>query len=81
MTTNDILFEEGPLAIITLNRPQALNALSYDMFLPMQEHLIKWQSDDSVKVLVLIKSNFEKAFCAVGIFARYMKINTKHPMS
>lgn len=65
MTTNDILFEEGPLAVITLNRPQALNALSYDMFLPMQEHLMKWQSDDSVKA-VLIKSNSEKAFCAGG---------------
>lgn len=65
MTTNDILFEQGPLATITLNRPQALNALSYDMFLPMKEHLLKWELDDSVKA-VMIKSNSEKAFCAGG---------------
>lgn len=65
MTTNDILFESGPLAVITLNRPIALNALSYDMFVMMCDHLEKWQMDDVVKA-VLIKSSSEKAFCAGG---------------
>jgi len=63
---SDILFEtKNHLAKITLNRPQALNALNGDMFTALRERLIKWQSDDTINAIV-IRSNCEKAFCAGG---------------
>lgn len=64
--TTDILFnQKNHLGIITLNRPQALNALSLDMFLALKKYLALWKNDDSIDA-VLIKSNNEKAFCAGG---------------
>ncbi|MCX7122057.1 MAG: enoyl-CoA hydratase/isomerase family protein [Gammaproteobacteria bacterium] len=69
--TQAILFETIPdannnrLGKITLNRPQALNALNGDMFLHLEEQLKAWAKDDSIKA-VLIRSNCEKAFSAGG---------------
>lgn len=64
--TTDIIFEvNNNLAKITLNRPKALNALSYSMFQQLNVHLQQWEQDDSIKA-VLVRSNIEKAFCAGG---------------
>src|SRR3989338_10577569 len=61
---NDIIFEvKNNLAIIRLNRPQALNALSAEMFIFIKEKLLHWQEDETIKA-VLMRSNCEKAFCA-----------------
>jgi enoyl-CoA hydratase len=66
----DVLFDvmlglEGNLGIITLNRPTALNALTHNMILAMQNHLIKWEQDKNIKAVV-IKAVEGKAFCAGG---------------
>jgi enoyl-CoA hydratase/carnithine racemase len=64
--TADILFEvKNNLGIITLNRAQVLNALSFDMFVLLADHLKKWESNEKIKA-VLIKSRCEKSFCAGG---------------
>lgn len=64
--SSDVLFDvQNNLGIITLNRPQALNALSDEMFLQIRNHLKAWEHDASIKA-VLVKSNVEKAFCAGG---------------
>lgn len=69
--TTPILFQtvadakNNKLGIVILNRPQALNALNKAMFLQLHAQLKAWQSDDSIKA-VLIKSAVEKAFCAGG---------------
>ncbi len=64
--TTDILFEKSNhIGIITLNRPQALNALNETMILALEKELTKWQHDDDVKAVV-IRANGEKAFCAGG---------------
>ena len=68
---SDIIFstqsdsKKNQLALITLNRPAALNALNGDMFLRMQEQLQHWQCNDAIKAVV-IRSTLEKAFCAGG---------------
>ena len=68
---SDILFEviekspEKKLGKIILNRPQALNALNNEMFIPLEKHLIEWEKDPSIKA-VLIRSTNAKAFCAGG---------------
>ena len=50
---------------ITLNRPKALNALSYAMCLAIEDALDAWATDDSIKMLV-IDAEGERAFCAGG---------------
>jgi enoyl-CoA hydratase len=67
---SEILFEKmpgqvGALGLITLNRPQALNALSHEMIIKMYQQLIHWKEDAEVKAIV-IQGAGEKAFCAGG---------------
>jgi enoyl-CoA hydratase len=68
--TTDILFNEhaakqGKLAVITLNRPQSLNALSDSMIASLYKQLLLWAKDPQINA-VLIRSTGEKAFCAGG---------------
>ncbi len=56
---------EGAAGRITLNRPQALNALTYAMALDMEAALLAWRDDSNV-ALVLIDAAGDKAFCAGG---------------
>jgi enoyl-CoA hydratase/carnithine racemase len=60
-----LITSSGPLAIITLNRPKALNALSHQMIKIIYNNLLIWQNDDNIKAVV-IRSNNERAFCAGG---------------
>ncbi|MCK0172397.1 enoyl-CoA hydratase/isomerase family protein [Aliiroseovarius sp. S1123] len=57
--------KEGKAGRITLTRPEALNALSYDMCLKIDAALIKWADDDEV-ALILIDAEGDRAFCAGG---------------
>lgn len=66
----DVLFEEvsgrdGNLGVITLNRPQVLNALNHNMFLVINEQLTKWEAADQIKA-VIIRAAEGRAFCAGG---------------
>lgn len=70
MKYSDILFTEhlaksGKLAVITLNRPQVLNALSDQMFTALYEQLQRWAIDPSIGAVV-IRGAGTKAFCAGG---------------
>lgn len=53
---------------ITFTRPQALNALSHDMALAIEDALAKWRDDAGVK-LVVIDAEGERAFCSGGDIA------------
>ena len=53
---------------MTLNRPAALNALTWEMALAIEKALDAWASDGDVHVVV-IDSAGEKAFCAGGDIA------------
>jgi len=53
------------VATVTLNRPAALNALTFGMLTGLTEHLGAWANDASVKVVVL-RGAGDKAFCAGG---------------
>ncbi|SEW07831.1 Enoyl-CoA hydratase/carnithine racemase [Aliiroseovarius sediminilitoris] len=57
--------KEGKAGRITLTRPDALNALSYDMCLAIDAALIDWINDDEV-ALILIDAQGDRAFCAGG---------------
>src|SRR5256714_12224540 len=62
----DILFGcEGGVATVTLNRPQALNAFTLDMYRRFDPILRGWAEDPAIKA-VLIRGVGERAFCAGG---------------
>jgi enoyl-CoA hydratase len=66
MSDADILFEtRGGLGLVTLNRPQALNALTHAMALRLEQQLDHWAADDAI-LAVAIRGAGEKAFCAGG---------------
>jgi enoyl-CoA hydratase/carnithine racemase len=59
---------EGRAGRITLNRPQALNALTWDMCRQIDQALRDWAADPAV-ALVLIDAAGSRAFCAGGDIA------------
>ncbi|CAD0185767.1 3-hydroxyisobutyrate dehydrogenase [Ruegeria sp. THAF57] len=67
---------EGRAGRITLTRPQALNALSYDMCMAIDTAMRNWREDDTVD-LVILDAVGEKAFCAGGDIAELYETGTK----
>ena len=64
--TQEVLFEiVGKSGVITLNRPEALNALTLNMVRRMKPVLAEWASDDAIEH-VIIEGAGEKGFCAGG---------------
>jgi len=57
--------KEGRAGRITLTRPKALNALSYEMCGAIEAALDTWHDDNEV-ALVLIDAEGDRAFCAGG---------------
>jgi enoyl-CoA hydratase/carnithine racemase len=67
------------VATVTLNRPAALNALSYEMLRGLRAWLDAWEKDERVRIIVL-RGAGEKAFCAGGdIRALYASRKAGHP--
>lgn len=58
----------GRAGRITLTRPQALNAMSYEMCMAIDAALRLWREDDAVD-LVILDAEGDKAFCAGGDIA------------
>lgn len=64
--TEDVLYtREGPVAWLTLNRPEAHNALSESVRDGLQSGFDRFVADDDAQVLVLTGAG-GKAFCAGG---------------
>ena len=64
MKTSSIILESSPhLAIIRLNRPEKLNALSNDMFDALNVHLDHLESDNELRAVILTGEG-DRAFCA-----------------
>ena len=63
ITTNDLAFtRDGAVGILTLTRPQKLNALTLDMHRGIFETLRVVRQDKSIKVMVITGTG--RAFCA-----------------
>lgn len=75
--SGDVLIRtEGRAGRITLDRPAALNALSYRMTLAIDAALKVWRDDPAVD-LVLIDAAGTRAFCAGGDLAEMYETGTK----
>lgn len=81
MSTELLVEINNHIAVVTLNRPQALNSLSFSMVMALGELLKKWETDDSIHA-VLVRGAGEKAFCAGGdvrfIYDSYQSGGTEH---
>lgn len=64
-----IIRTEGRAGRLTLNRPQALNALTHEMCLQTEAALLAWRDDPAVD-LVILDATGERAFCAGGDIAQ-----------
>jgi len=66
MSYQNILTERiNKIALITLNRPEKLNAMSYELACELDEELTKIESDDGVRVVILTGAG-PRAFSAGG---------------
>lgn len=62
----DVQFERfGKTGVVTLNRPSALNALSFGMVDALYDQLVSWREDPSLS-RVVVHSASSRAFCAGG---------------
>ena len=66
--TETILRKTGRAGHITLNRPKALNALTWDMCSAIEAALDDWHDDPDV-ALIIIDGAGDRAFCAGGDIA------------
>ncbi len=55
----------GKAGRITLQRPKALNAMTYEMCLAIENTLIEWKQDSKVE-LIIIDAQGDRAFCSGG---------------
>ena len=63
---SSVLIERrGNVALITLNRPHALNALTHEMILMISAKLSVWQGEPNIKAVFFIGAG-DRAFCAGG---------------
>ncbi len=61
---NNLLLEtEGPVAVLTINRPKALNALNSETLTELNQVLGEIEANDEIKVVILTGSG-EKSFVA-----------------
>ena len=73
MSYQNILSERvEKVAIITINRPEKLNALSYELACELDEELTKIENDDEVRVVVLTGAG-PRAFSAGGDIMQMVK--------
>jgi enoyl-CoA hydratase len=61
---NVILEKEGYLAVLTVNRPKALNALNKDTLVDIKAALEEIDQDAAIKVAIITGAG-EKSFVAV----------------
>ncbi|WP_296424362.1 enoyl-CoA hydratase/isomerase family protein [Yoonia sp.] len=66
--TDILIRKTGRAGHITLNRPQVLNALTWDMCLAIETALDDWRNDPDV-ALIIIDGAGDRAFCSGGDIA------------
>ena len=66
--TEVIIRQSGHAGHITLNRPKALNALTWDMLLAIEQALDSWRDNNAI-ALIIVDGAGDRAFCSGGDLA------------
>lgn len=72
---NILLKKKDGYAILTINRPKALNALNSDTLLEIKSAVLDLENDDDVKVVIITGSG-EKAFVAGADISEMINLDT-----
>ncbi len=67
---------KGGAGRITLQRPEALNAMTYEMCVAIEQAFDEWAQDDAV-TLVVLDAEGDRAFCSGGDIAELYETGTK----
>ncbi len=87
MTSLVTVKQEGSIAIVTLNRPDKLNAMTDEMYNRVRELFTQFQTDSSVRAVVLTGAG--RAFCSgsdvtsmakIGLVEGRARMQTRHAM-
>ena len=62
--------QEGPIATITINRPEALNTLTHELILNLTKEVNRWSAEKETRVIILTGSG-DRAFVG-GVDIRAM---------
>jgi enoyl-CoA hydratase/carnithine racemase len=77
--TDSLRFEiEGAIATITLNRPERLNAFTWEMIDAWAEALVECRTNDAVSVVIVTGAG--KAFCSGGDIGEMQKRGDRTPL-
>ncbi|MGR3460081.1 MAG: enoyl-CoA hydratase/isomerase family protein, partial [Pseudooceanicola nanhaiensis] len=66
---------DGPVLILTMNRPQAMNAISPEMACRLADAFTAFDRDDALRVCVLTGAG-DRAFCSGGDLATMLPLLT-----
>lgn len=70
---NEVIFsEDNGVGIITLNRPDRLNALTYSMVDLINQNLSLWETNNDINCVV-IEGAGDRSFCAGGDVVKLRK--------
>ena len=73
MSLDEVIFvEENGVGIITLNRPERLNAITHPMVKKINHHLNVWEKNDGIKCII-IEGAGDRSFCAGGDVVKLRK--------
>ena len=73
MSEDEVIFiEENGVGIITLNRPDRLNALTYPMVQNINKYLNVWEKKENINC-VIIEGAGDRSFCAGGDVVKLRK--------
>ena len=66
MSESIIFTQEKHIGLVTLDRPDALNALNMQMIDSFYAQLKAWKHDESIHAIVVCAKEDSRAFCAGG---------------
>lgn len=79
MSSEELLvWIEGRIGRLRLNRPEALNALTHEMALGIEKALLNWRDDPGIDAIVICATG-DRAFCAGGDIQDLYKTGLESP--
>src|SRR5437667_12699448 len=76
MTDLLLLEQDGAVAVVTINRPEARNAMTFEMYEALHDACVRLDTDPGVRVLVL-KGAGDRAFASGTDIRQFLDFETR----